>query len=212
MSNVIRIRWDPLKTRSVIDGHIHGGRAAENSINEAMQRFTTEAELMMVWFAGLLLNLPMLRRSMDSIAGPPFEVAIADPYDDLRAMHLDVPEERVLDAYSATGDLEQVYGKAFVVFIYHAWEESARPAIASALGVEKDSVTTDLMNDWRYLRHWLLHPHQGTEDDYFNKAAILTGRLNIMRGYPLVNAKVVFELLGQLKVMQIEVSVSEPGY
>ena len=163
---------------------------------------------MMVCFAGLRRYLPEMRDYMDFIDDQPVTVVMEYPFDDPRAIDLQVPGEKVREAYSPDGPLERLYGKAFVVFTYHLWDESSRKAIAGALGVKSDDVKADLMGEWRHLRNWLVHQSPKSEIDYFDNAEILAEVLDLKRGCPEVDARVAFELLARLNVIQVRVSQS----
>ena len=204
--------WDPTDARFLDIGNRDIDKDAADSIREAMHQLITEAELMLVWFAGLLRNLSVIRRDLESHAhlldSQPLTFAMVDhedyEYDGIRAMNLFVPKGRVLEAFSDGGDFEHLYGKAFVTFVYHIWDDSSRPAIARALGLKcKKGVEADLMGDWRHLRNWLVHQHQETEDAYFDDAKILTEALDLQRCQPKISAKMVFELVALLNVMQV---------
>ena len=206
--------WDPTNARFLDIGKRNIDQAAADSIREAIHHLITEAELMLVWFAGLSRNFDVIRRDLESHAdlldSQPLTIAMSDPedyeHDGLRAMDLVVPKERVLEAFSNDGDFEHLYGKAFVTFVYHIWDEFSRPAIAEALGLKRNTnVAADLMGDWRHLRNWLVHQHQKSEDDYFDKATILTGLLDLQRGQPKISAKTVFELAARLNVIKVRV-------
>ena len=206
--------WDPTNARFLDIGKRNIDKEAADSIREAMHQLITEAELMLVWFAGLSRNFDVIRRDLESHAdlldSQPLTIAMSDPedyeYDGLRAMDIVVPKERVLEAFSNGGDFEHLYGKAFVTFVYHIWDEFSRPAIAEALGLKCNrNVATELMGDWRRLRNWLVHQHQTSEDDYFDKATILTGVLDLQRGQPKISAKMVFELAARLNVIEVRV-------
>ncbi len=206
--------WDPTDPRFLDIGKRNIDKDAADSIRETMHQLITEAELMLVWFAGLSRNFAAIRGDMESHAdlldSQPLTIAMSDPYDyeydGLRAMNVVVPKIRVLEAFSNGGDFEHLYGKAFVTFVYHIWDDYSRPAIAEALGLEgKRDVAADLMGDWRYLRNWLVHLHQKTEDDYFGNATILTGVLDLRRGQPKISAKMVFELAARLNVIKLKV-------
>ena len=117
-----------------------------------------------------------------------------------------VPKGRVLEAFSSGGDFEHLYGKAFVTFVYHIWDDFSRPAIAEALGLKcKRGVAADLMGDWRHLRNWLVHQHQKTEDDYFDDATTLSRVLALRRGQPRISANMAFELAARLSAIELKV-------
>ena len=207
-----QLLWDPTDARFLDIGNRDIDKSAADSIREAMHQLITEAHLMLIWFAGLSRNLSVIRSDLESLEhlldSQPLELVRVDPedyeYDGNRAMSLFVPKERVLEAFSDGGDFEHLYGKAFVTFVYHIWDDFSRPAIAKALGVKRVmEVETDLMGDWRYLRNWLVHQHQETEDAYFANAKIFTGAFDLHRGQPKISAKMIFELVARLNVMQV---------
>ena len=69
-----------------------------------------------------------------------------------------LPTGVVLDAFSAGGEFETTFAKSFVVSAYQMWEEVTRGDIAKALGTSHNDIRSDLMGEWRHLRHWLVHP------------------------------------------------------
>ena len=212
-----QIPWDPTKVQFLDIGDREIDQSTVDSIRETMHQLITEAELMLVWFAGLSRNFAAIRRDLKSLEHfldpPPLTLAIVDPEDyegeQNRAIQLFVPKERVLKAYSVGGEVEFLFGKAFVTFVYHMWDEYSRPVIAKSLGVQSVlRVKADLMGEWRRLRNWLVHQHQSSEDSFFSKAKILTGAFDLHRGPPKISAKVIFGLVAQLNGMQVRLEDS----
>ena len=114
----------------------------------------------------------------------------------------------VIDAFSRGGSFEIAYTKAFVVFAYHTWEEVARPKIASALNVKAKEVKSDLMGEWRHLRHWVIHTSDDNKRKMFTEAKNLVralGPLGLDQDEPILTPDMVFLLMEYLDRMKVEV-------
>ena len=137
----------------------------------------------------------------------PFTVSDIGRDGTVQAIWARVPLGEVLDAFSADGEFEKTYAKAFVVFTYQLWEEFARPKIADALGVKHDDVASDLMGEWRHLRNLLVHPSKENEQTYFKNAKLLAKIPGGLRpGNPEVKADLVFPMMGYLNSLHVIVN------
>ena len=173
-----------------------------------MHEFSADCQMMLVWFAGILGSQKVMQRHVHEVAArdEPFSINSYRPDGRVDSVLARVPVEKVIDAFSAAGEFERLYAKAFVVFTYQIWEEVARPRIAGALKVEDPNhVVADLMGEWRRLRNWLVHRTETTELDFFGKAKTLT-RLGMKRNEPWLTADKVFALMQWLNRMQVEVN------
>ena len=182
-------------------------REAQQEIQEVMQEFSGDCQMMLVWFAGILGSQEAMQRHVHEVAerDEPFSINSYRPDGRVDSVLARVPVEKVIDAFSAAGEFERLYAKAFVVFTYQIWEV-ARPRIAEALKVEDPNhVVADLMGEWRRLRNWLVHRTETTELDFFGKAKTLT-RLGMKRNEPWLTADKVFALMQLLNRMQVEVN------
>ena len=133
---------------------------ASGEIKNTMQQFSSDCQMMLVWFAAILGSQNAMRSHLNNIAeqDKPFTINTYRPDGRVDSVLARVPVDSVVDAFSEAGDFERLYAKAFVVFTYQIWEEVARPKIATALKVESPGhITADLMGDWRHLRNWLVH-------------------------------------------------------
>ena len=63
----------------------------------------------------------------------------------------------LLDGLKPGGVFEDRHAKAFMVMIYHRWDEFFRHLIAESLSVSKDSIECDMMGDIRHVRHTIIH-------------------------------------------------------
>ena len=209
ITTMLQIGWPggTLSLRCIGVPKISKEAAAE--IRNAMQQFSSECQMMLVWFAAILGSQGAMRRHLEDVAeqGEPFTINTYRPDGRVDSILARVPVNSVVEAFAEAGDFERLYAKAFVVFTYQIWEEVTRPKIAEALKVEKpEHVKADLMGDWRHLRNWLIHRNKTTENDYFNKAKTLSNALVMQPGDPSLTANDVATLMQHLNHMQVDVN------
>ena len=182
---------------------------AKAEIKNTMQQFSSECQMMLIWFAAILGSQNVMRNHLNHVAerDEPFTINTYRHDGRVDSVLARVPLDSVVEAFRKAGDFERLYAKAFVVFTYQTWEEVARPKIATALKVEKpDHITADLMGDWRHLRNWLVHRTKTTESDFFSKAKTLPQILDMHPGVPSLTANGVATLMQHLNHMQVDVN------
>lgn len=182
---------------------------AKSEIKNTMEQFSSDCQMMLIWFLATLGSQNAMRNHLNHIAeqDEPFTINTYRPDGRVDSVLARVPVNSVIEAFSEAGDFERLYAKAFVVFTYQTWEEVARPKIAAALKVEKPGhITSDLMGDWRHLRNWLVHRTNTTENDFFTKAKTLPKILNMQPGDPGLTANGVATLMQHLNHMQVDVN------
>ena len=182
---------------------------ASAAIKSTMQQFSSDCQMMFIWFAAILGSQDAMRDHLNQIADQdePFTINTYRPDGRVDSVLARVPVDSVVEAFTEAGDFERLYAKAFVVFTYQTWEEVARPKIATALKVEKpDHIASDLMGDWRHLRNWLVHRTETAESDFFRKAQTLPQSLGMRPGDPSLTANGVATLMRHLNHMQVDVN------
>ena len=182
---------------------------AKAEIKSTMQQFSSDCQMMLIWFAAILGSQNAMRSHLSDIAerDEPFTINTYRTDGRVDSVLARVPVDSVIKAFTEAGDFERLYARAFVVFTYQIWEEVARPKIATALKVEEPGhITADLMGDWRHLRNWLVHRTRTTESDFFRKAKTLPQILNMHPGDPSLTANGVATLMRQLNHMQVDVN------
>lgn len=180
---------------------------AKGKIRKAIDRFLDDCQTMIVWYAGI-------ERLQDSIHQHLSETVPRDQPFTLSNLHangeqrvlVQVPGDRVIDAFSRGGAFELAYTKAFVVFAYHTWEESTRPKIASALKVKTKEVKSDLMGEWSHLRHWVIHTGEDSKTQMFTKAKNLVRILGLQQDEPILTPDMAFLLMEHLGRMHVDVN------
>ena len=153
---------------------------ATDEIGKAIDRFLDDCQAMIVWYAGIEGFQDSIHQRLSETVrrDKPFTLANLYPNGEQRVL-VQVPGDMVIDAFSRGGSFELAYTKAFVVFAYHTWEEAARPKIASALKVKAKDVKSDLMGEWRHLRHWVIHTSEDNKKKMFTEAKNLVRALGM---------------------------------
>ena len=189
---------------------------ANDEIRKAIERFLDDCQTMIVWYAGIERFQDSIHQRLSETVprDKPFTLSNLYANGEQRVL-VQVPGDMVVDAFSRGGSFEIAYTKAFIVFAYHTWEEVARPKIASALNVKAKEVKSDLMGEWRHLRHWVIH----TSDD--NKKKMFTEAKNLVRALeplglhqdePILTPDMVFLLMEYLDRMKVEVDPKALGF
>ena len=184
-------------------------KEANAEIQNTMQQFSADCQMMFVWFAAILGSQNAMRNHLSHVAAQdqPFTINTYRPDGRVDSVLARVPVDNVIEAFTEAGKFERLYAKSFVVFTYQTWEEVARPKIATALNVENPNhIKSDLMGDLRHLRNWLVHRTEAAESAFFRKATTLPEVLSMQRGDPSLTANGVATLMQHLNHMQVDVN------
>ena len=132
--------------------------SAVEKVGQTMWRFAADCQIMVVLYAGVLHSRGRIQAQLGGNIDreKPLAVTTSDTDGKVAKVWAWLPQGKVFDAFSAGGEFEQTFAKAFVVFAYQRWEEFARPRIAEALGTKHADVKSDVMGEWRHLRNWLV--------------------------------------------------------
>ena len=182
-------------------------KEAEDEIEKAIDQFLDDCQTMIVWYAGIERFQDSIHQRLSETVprDKPFTLSNLYPSGEQRVL-VQVPGDRVIDAFSRGGSFELAYTKAFVVFAYHTWEEAVRPKIASALKVEVKDVKSDLMGEWRHLRHWVIHTSEDNKSKMFTEAKNLVRVLGLQQDEPILTPDMAFRLMEYLDRMQVDVN------
>ena len=183
----------------------------ETALIDTYRGFAEDFQMMVAWYAGILRSRGAMLSTMRDLAlcGKPLIVTTFGPDGSEGPVLAEVPTKRVVASIADAGEFERQFAKTVVVNTFTAWDHGARPALADILRVRRCDITSDLMGEWRRLRNWLVHPVQGTEDDYFAEAPTLVQALGSTRGAPTVTAVDVATLAGLLNNMSINVDIGK---
>ena len=180
---------------------------SNDEIREAIDRFLDDCQTMIVWYAGIEGLQDSIHQHFSETVSrdKPFTLSNLYPNGEQRVL-VQVPGDMVIDAFSRGGSFELAYTKAFVVFAYHTWDEAVRPKIASALKVEVKDVKSDLMGEWRHLRHWVIHTSEDNKSKMFTEAKKLVRILGLQQDEPILTPDMAFRLMEFLNRMHVDVN------
>lgn len=179
-----------------------------------MQQFSDECQMMLLWYAGFIESRQSIFLDLRSMTETSRSMTLSYVAEGKLLPLARGKLDDLLDAYSEDGMFEHLLGKAFVAFAYQMWEDFARPEIARALHVKVELVTSDLMGEWRRLRHWIMHPSDKTERAFFKEATLMATLLNLPRlKTPEITREMISALTLKLNSLRIEVNPDsqEPG-
>ena len=183
------------------------GDEAKFEIHQAIDRFLDDCQTIIVWYAAIERFQDSIHQRLSETVprDQPLTFSNVHPNGEERVL-LQVPGDTVIDAFSRGGSFEVAYTKAFVVFAYHIWEEATRPMIASALRVDVKDVKSDLMGEWRHLRHWVIHTSEANKCRMFTEAENLVRMLGLEQDDPILTPDMAFYLMEHLGRMHVDVN------
>ena len=182
-----------------------------DDIKSVMQQFSSDCQMMLVWFSAVLGSQHAMRSHLAGIAehDEPFTIHSYRPDGRPESVLASVPVADAVAAFEEAGKFERLYARAFVVFVYQSWEHAIRPSMAAVLQVANvNDIKSDLMGELRCLRNWLIHPiaNSDAEAKFFAEAPVLQRALGMKRGEPSLTAGKVAVLMQYLNNMQVDVS------
>ena len=179
------------------------------AVIEALEQLTYGWHLMFIWFIGVLKSRDEIQKGLAENVGRDEPVSFDCEYPDGSRHHIRTSIKGSEAVASFSDELfGKLYAKSFVLSIFSHWEDTIRPSIVKALGVQIREAESDVMGEWRLLRNWLEHPVPGgdAEHQYFSRAKSLPRLLSSQRGKPEVTVGDVFLLMELLKALTIIVN------
>lgn len=206
---ILSVTWNSGTVLIQCVGFHPASRPVGEEIGRVLRWFVSECQLMYVLYKSVLRSRNSIRRELSKSQGrdAPLVFADRDEAGTVRSVWAQVSLDKVMDAFSQGGEYESIYAKAFVIFVFQLWEDLARPAIAEHLGADLKTVNSDLMGEWRHLRHWLIHPSEKTEQQYFDNADLLAQIPDQPQpGTAVVSTNMVNHMMGYLNSLHIVVN------
>ena len=120
-----------------------------------------------------------------------------------------IPQGDLMDSLASGGTFEDYHAKAFLVTIYHLWDEYFRPRLANELSVKSNQVICALMGDLRQVRNWIIHEQSMVPADYSAKLPFINQVWPIEPGHFLITSKMINSLMEQANSLRVVV-VPEP--
>ena len=104
------------------------------------------------------------------------------------------------------GEFENQHAKAFLVFVFHLWEEKYRPAISRVLSVDVKQVKCDLMGDIRLVRNLIIHEDTVVPRGFVDKLALLQEIWTIQPGELKLTGKMIHSVMEQLNALRVDIA------
>ena len=107
------------------------------------------------------------------------------------------------------GEFENQHAKAFLVLIYHLWDEKCRPAIGKLLSVDpKEQVLCDLMGDVRLVRNLIIHNDSVVPRGFVHRLTMLQEVWNLQPGELRLTGKMIHSLMEQINAIRVKIVAS----
>ena len=113
----------------------------------------------------------------------------------------------LIEVLQPDGEFENLNRQAFIVLVYHLWDEYYRPRIAEALCVETCRVRSDLMGDLRLVRNAIIHNKAELSDSHLKRLKVLPNIWNIGPS----NLQLTTDMMNLLSVQLGSVEVYVPS-
>ena len=117
----------------------------------------------------------------------------------------------LIDATADGGEFENLTYQAFLVFVYHLWEEHYRTRVARKVGLSKKKrnwIRCDLMGDVGQLRHAVIHRKAAVKADALRRMVMIPAMWGLETG-PLYITRQMMEPLME-RFNNIELRVEPP--
>ena len=188
------------------------GSFPSEAVDEAVAvlvEFRTECQKAYFAFnGGVNGRLEALSRHRQLMTGREASVSVGSTFPDSeqrlgKSTIAEMTQGEYLDALAEGGDFEDRQNKAFLVMLYHRWDEWYRRRVGEALGLRKDDVRCTLMGEVRLLRNVIVHEN-----------AIVSGGLSmpllsrmwsgVPTGHIVVTDGMIHALMEQLNAIRVE--------
>lgn len=110
-----------------------------------------------------------------------------------------------LECLKPGGVFEDQNAKAFLVTIFHRWDEHFRPSIARLLSVPPNAVQCDLMGDLRIVRNAIVHASSDISSPDIARLRILSQIWQVEPGKLTVNDEMIDSLMEQINAIRVRV-------
>ncbi len=128
---------------------------------------------------------------------------IGSGHPDHGKAHSKVKLEDAVLSSAKDGIFSDTIAKSIIVAIYSEWEELYRHKVAEEAGAEAKNITSDLMGNLRFVRHWIVH-NKSVVDKNCAKIKVLSWQLQ--EGHELkVTSDMFSTLIDNINAMTVAV-------
>ena len=123
-----------------------------------------------------------------------------------RSTIVQMSQKEFLEALREGGEFERQHAKAFVVFVYHSWDEYFRQRIARLMSVSQSQVECTLMGDIRQVRNLIIHKKSLVPRNFSTKLTLLSQIWDLEPGDLKITEKMLHSFMEQLNAIRVEVN------
>ena len=120
-----------------------------------------------------------------------------------------IPQIELLKCLQQGGEFENIVTRAFIVFVYHLWDDAYRVEIANKLSINKNRVKCPLMGDLRRIRNLIIHEGSIVPAGFSSKLEFLPGIWNLLPGNLTISQDMTHSLMEQLNAIHLTISSTE---
>ena len=111
----------------------------------------------------------------------------------------------LLDGLMPGGTFEDRHAKAFIVMIYHRWDEYFRQSIAESISVRPSRVQCDMMGDIRQVRNVIIHDNSEIAQNTIGKLKLLPQIWHLSVGALSLSEGMLQSLMEQINAMHVRI-------
>ena len=193
----------------------HSANAPEDRVNRAveiLEGFRSDCQSQYCAFSGMVNGRGLAYERFKSIMesrNNKFSLGTAFPGSEQqpgKSTIVQISHGELLDGLEPDGTFEDQNAKAFILMIYHRWDEKYRHLISRALSVPKKSIQCDLMGDVRHVRNAIIHNNSDISQNTIAKLQLLRRIWNIPLGALKVSQDMLHSLMEQINAIHVRVS------
>ena len=117
----------------------------------------------------------------------------------------EMKQGELLQGLKLGGEFENQHAKAFMVFIYHLWDENYRNQLARVLSVQQEQIRCSLLGDIRHVRHLIIHEKAMVPDGFYGKLELLPELWQFQSGELKLTEAMIHSFIEQLNALRVDV-------
>ena len=111
-----------------------------------------------------------------------------------------------MDSLRADGEFDDLNAKAFIVMIFHRWDDQFRHRIAQVFSIPKDDVRCDLLGDVRHIRNAIIHENSMIDEKTIYKLKMLPSIWKLKPGKLTIAENMAHALMEQINAIRVRIA------
>ena len=125
-----------------------------------------------------------------------------------RSMIAQMNQGDFIDSLRAGGKFDDLNAKAFIVMIFHRWDDQFRHGIAQVFSIPKDDVQCDLLGDVRHIRNAIIHENSAIGEKTIDKLKMLPSIWKFKPGKLTITENMLHALMEQINAIRVRIAES----